>query len=121
MVSNSLLRKLSTEPVFRRPNNAAMQRNNIRHLLLDSEVELVLGTPTIPIKLSSLLNVRPGQILPLRRSIEMPCTLRLGGRDCWLARPVQSEKRRRAAQLVERLEQPEEWEEANGQPNRRTV
>ena len=110
VVSNALLRKLSTELVFRRRREAPVQQASIRQRLLDSSVELVLGTPLLPVKLGRLLAMRPGQVLALRRPIEEPASLRLGGRDCWLARPVQSGVRRRAAQLVERLVQPEEKE-----------
>ena len=37
-----------------------------------------------------LLTMQTGSVLPLRRHIEEPAMLRLGGRDCWLARPVSS-------------------------------
>ncbi len=110
VVSNALLRKLSTELVYRRRRETPVQRDSIRQRLLDSPVELVLGTPLLPVKLGRLLAMRPGQVLALRRPIEGPGSLRLGGRDCWLARPVQSGARRRAAQLVERIAQPEEKE-----------
>lgn len=110
VVSNALLRKLSTELVYRRRKESPVQQASIRERLLDSSVELVLGTPLLPVKLGRLLAMRPGQVLPLRRPIEEPASLRLGGRDCWLARPVQSGARRRAAQLVERIAQQEEKE-----------
>lgn len=110
VVSNALLRKLSTELVYRRRKESPVQQASIRQRLLDSSVELVLGTPLLPVKLGRLLAMRPGQVLPLCRSVEEPASLRLGGRDYWLARPVQSGTRRRAAQLMERIAQPEEKE-----------
>jgi flagellar motor switch protein FliM len=110
VVSNALLRKLSTELVYRHRRESRVQQASIRQRLLDSSVELVLGTPLLPVKLGRLLAMRPGQVLALQRPIEEPASLRLGGRDCWLARPVQSGTRRRAAQLVERIAQPEEKE-----------
>lgn len=110
VVSNALLRKLSTELVYRRRKESPVQQASIRQRLLDSAVELVLGTPLLPVKLGRLLAMRPGQVLPLRRSIDEPASLRLGGRNYWLARPVQSGARCRAAQLVERITQPEEKE-----------
>jgi flagellar motor switch protein FliM len=108
VVSNALLRKLSTELVYRRRRESPVQQASIRQRLLDSSVELVLGTPVLPVKLGRLLAMRPGQVLPFRRPIEEPASLRLGGRDVWTARPVQSGARRRAAQLVERIVQQEE-------------
>ena len=110
VVSNSLLRKLSTELVYRRRREAPIQQASIRRHLLDSSVELVLGTSALPVKLGRLLAMRPGQVLALRQPIEEPVSLHIGGRDCWLARPVQSGARQRAAQLIARLEQPEEKE-----------
>ncbi len=110
VVSNALLRKLSTELVYRRRKESPQQQASVRQRLLDSSVELVLGTPLLPVRLGRLLAMRPGQVLPLRRPIEEPASLRLGGRDCWLARPVQSGARRRAAQLVARIAQLEEKE-----------
>jgi flagellar motor switch protein FliM len=110
VVSNALLRKLSTELVYRRRPQKPVQHESIRHRLLHSPVELVLGTPQVPVKLGQLLAMRPGQILGLRRSIEQPATLRVGGRETWLARAVQSGQRVRAAQLIELLPQPQEKE-----------
>jgi flagellar motor switch protein FliM len=110
VVSNALLRKLSTELVYRRRRESPIQQASIRERLLDSSVELVLGTPVLSVKLGRLLAMRSGQVLPLGRPIEEPASLRLGGRDFWLARPVQSGTRRRAAQLVGRIAQPEEKE-----------
>ena len=113
VVSNALLRKLSTELVYRRRRETPVQQASIRRRLLDSSVELVLGTPLLPVKLGRLLAMRPGQVLPLGRPIQEPASVRLGGRDFWLARPVQSGARRRAAQLVERIVQTEEKEGLN--------
>lgn len=110
VVSKALLRKLSTELVYRRRKEPPVQQASIRQRLLDSPMEVVLGTPLLPVKLGRLLAMRPGQVLPLRRSIDEPASLRLGGRDYWLARPVQSGARRRAAQLMQRIAQPEEKE-----------
>lgn len=110
VVSNALLRKLTTELVYQRPREAPQQHESIRRRLLECDVEVVLGTPVLPVDLLRLLELRPGSILMLQRSIEEPATLRLGGRDAWWARPVQSGIRKRAAQLIERIPQPEEQE-----------
>jgi len=78
--------------------------------LLDSAVEVELGTPLVAVKLTDLLAMQAGSVLPLRIHIEEPARLRLQGRDCWLARPVRSSANCRAAQLLERITQPEEEE-----------
>jgi flagellar motor switch protein FliM len=110
VVSNALLRKLSTDLVYQRPREAPRQQESLRRRLQDCGVEMVLGTPVLPVNLRRLLELRPGGVLVLRRRIEEPATLRLGGRDTWWARPVQSGSRLRAAQLLARIPQPEEQE-----------
>ena len=52
----------------------------------------------------------PGSVLPLRRRIDQAVSLRLAGRELWTARPVQSAAGMRAAQLLQRVVQPEEQE-----------
>ena len=110
VVSNALLRKLSTELVYRRPQEAPAQQESIKKRLLDSPVELVLATPVVPVKIGRLLGMSPGEILTLRRRIEEPATLCIGGRAVWLSRPVESGSRMRAAQLLDRVSLPEEQE-----------
>jgi flagellar motor switch protein FliM len=110
VVSSALLRKLASDMVYQRPRGPATHRESIKKRLLDSIVEMELGTPLLPVKLSELLAMQPGWVLPLRRHIEEPATLRPKGRDCWRARPVRSPTNCHAAQLVEHIVQPEEEE-----------
>jgi len=110
VVSSALLRKLATELVYQRPRGPAMHQESIMKKLLDSAVEVELGTPLVAVKLTDLLAMQAGSVLPLRIHIEEPARLRLQGRDCWLARPVRSSANCRAAQLLERITQPEEEE-----------
>ncbi len=114
VVSSALLRKLSTEWVYERPRLASAQQGSIRKRILESTVELELGTPAVSVRLSDLLRLQPGFVLPLRRHADEPATLRLGGRDYWMARPVRCGSHQRAAQLLERIVQPEEKEAVNG-------
>ncbi|MGB7556129.1 MAG: FliM/FliN family flagellar motor switch protein [Candidatus Korobacteraceae bacterium] len=108
VVSSALLRKLASDLVYSRPRQPVAHRESIQKKLLDSIVEMELGTPVLPVKLSELLTMQAGWVLPLRRHIDEPVTLRLKGRDCWRARPVRSQGNCRAAQLVEHILQPEE-------------
>lgn len=110
VVSSALLRRLATELVYQRPRGPAVHQENILERLLDSRVDVELGTPLIPVKLTDLLAMQTGYVLPLRLHIEEPARLRLKGRDCWLARPVRSQASCRAAQLLKRIAQPEEGE-----------
>src|SRR5271157_5700183 len=109
VVSSALLRKLATELVYQRPRGPAVHQESILRRLLDSTVEMQLGTPLMPVKLTDLLGMQAGCVLPLRLHIEEPARLRLKGRDCWLARPVRAASCR-AAQLLEPVAQPEEGE-----------
>jgi len=109
VVSSALLRKLATELVYQRPRGPAVHQESILRRLLDSTVEMQLGTPLMPVKLTDLLGMQAGCVLPLRLHIEEPARLRLKGRDCWLARPVRAASCR-AAQLLEPVAQPEEVE-----------
>ncbi len=108
VVSSALLRKLAAELVYQRPRGPAAHRESILQRLLASTVEMELGTPAVAVKLTDLLAVETGCVLPLRLAIEEPARLRLEQRDYWLARPVRSHASCRAAQLLERIVQPEE-------------
>ena len=108
VVSSALLRKLASDLVYQRPRGPSTHRESIKNKLLDSIVEMELGTPRLPVKLSELLAMQAGWVLPLRRHVDEPVTLRLKGRDCWRARPVRSQGNCRAAQLVARIVHPEE-------------
>jgi flagellar motor switch protein FliM len=110
VVSSALLRKLASDLVYQRPRGPATHRESIKKKLLDSAMEMELGTPFLPVKLSELLAMQAGWVLPLRHHIEEPAILRLKGRDCWRARPVRSQTNCRAAQLVEHIVQLEEEE-----------
>ncbi len=110
VVSSALLRKLASDLVYQRPRGPSTHRESIKNKLLDSIVEMELGTPRLPVKLSELLAMQAGWVLPLRRHVDEPVTLRLKGRDCWWARPVRSQGNCRAAQLEARIVHPEEEE-----------
>jgi flagellar motor switch protein FliM len=111
VVSSALLRKLGTELVYQRAQGAAVNQESLRKRMLQSGVELELATPPIPVRLTDLLSLQPGKVLPLRRRIDEPACLRVRGRDTWLARPVSSSNNSRAAQLLQYLEQPEKEDE----------
>ncbi|HLI63238.1 MAG TPA: FliM/FliN family flagellar motor switch protein [Terriglobales bacterium] len=110
VVSNALMRKLRAELVYQRAHGPAVSQQNIGKRLLQSEVELELATPAVPVRLVDLVGLRAGVVLPLHFSIERPTRLRLKGRDCWSARPVSS-RNRRAAHLLEHIPHTEEEEQ----------
>jgi flagellar motor switch protein FliM len=107
VASSALLRKVSSELVYQHPPSTTL-RESTRTRLLDSTLTVELATPKIAVKLLDVLHLKPGFVLPLSHEIGEPVVLRLGGRHHWFARPVRSSKNRRAAQLVERVVQPED-------------
>ncbi|HWT81323.1 MAG TPA: hypothetical protein VN648_21225, partial [Candidatus Methylomirabilis sp.] len=108
VVSSALLRKLARELTCERPRGPAEHQESILKRLLDSTVEIDLGTPVRGVSLTTLLGMQAGCAFPLPLNIGEPARLRVKGRDYWLARAVRSRASRRAAQLLERFAQPEE-------------
>ena len=107
VVSSALIRKLRSEMVYERARGPAVSQESIGKRLLKSEVMLELATPAIPVRLSELLTLTAGGVLPLLRKAEEPALLRMRNRQWWTARPV-SNRNRRAAQLLQSLEDKEE-------------
>ncbi len=87
-----------------------VNQESMRKRMLHSGVEMELATPPIPVRLTDLLSMQPGGVLPLRRHIDEPVPA--GARPrCWLARPVSSGNNSRAAQLLCYVEPPEKEDE----------
>lgn len=107
VVSSALIRKLRTETVYERARGPATSQESIGQRLLKSRVLLELASPAISVRLMELLALRPGEVLPLRGSIEEPARVRIRDRQWWSARPVSS-RNRRAAQLQQPVAQKEE-------------
>ena len=107
VVSSALLRQLGTELVYQRARGPAVNQASLRQRMLQSAVEMELTTPAMAVRLTDLLSLQAGRVLPLRRRIDEPAALRVQGRDCWLARPVSSGSNRRAAQLLQYIVPPE--------------
>ncbi len=108
VVSSALLRKLARELVYQRPRGPSLHQESILKRLLEAKLAMRLATPLTPVKLTDLMGMQAGRILELQLPIEEPARLRLQDRDHWLARPVRSTANCRAAQLLERVAQPEE-------------
>ena len=104
VVSSALIRKLRSEMVYERARGPAVSQESIGKRLLPSKVMLELATPAIPVRLSQLLTLQTGEVLPLLRNAEEPALLRMRDRQWWSARPVSS-RNRRAAQLLQALEE----------------
>lgn len=102
IVSSALIRKLKAEMVYQRARGVAVNQDSIGQRLLQSKVPLELATPAISVRLTELLELQVGEVLPLERRIDEPAMLRIKGRDCWLARPVGS-LGRRGAQILQPL------------------
>lgn len=95
---SSILRHISADP--RRQRRLELEtRPRLRDRVLDCNFSVALGVRNLRIPLRDLLPMKPETILDLKRSINSPANLILGGRDYVEATPVRS-GRQRAAQLI---------------------
>jgi flagellar motor switch protein FliM len=102
VVSNALLRKLSKDWGYRRPSHAADSDGRLKRKLLSCAFPVALGLAEVPVRMRQLLELRPGDVLPLRRLAERPAELLVGGRPSFSARVVRSGNAR-AAQVLEAI------------------
>ena len=102
IISSVLIRKLRADLVYAHARGPAVSQECIGERLLKSVVTMELGTPVVSVRLGQMLNLQRGYLLPLPLSIKEPAMLRLRGRECWSARPANSQNRR-AAQLLQPL------------------
>jgi flagellar motor switch protein FliM len=105
VVANALLRKLSSkwtdsERMPRIPSRDLRRR--LRERVLDSRFKLDLSLPNSPIAIRQLMNLEPGHILVLPKSVRQPIHLNIAGKPMFLAYPVRQGVRR-SAKLESRL------------------
>jgi flagellar motor switch protein FliM len=112
VVSNALLRKLSKDWGYRRPSHTADADGKLKHKLLGCAFPVTLGLADVPVRMRQLLQLGPGDVLPLRRLADRPAELMVAGRPSFSARVVRSGNAR-AAQIMEALH-----ERNQGQPSR---
>jgi len=103
-VSHALLRKLAAD--WSRPAAHAAQhaRERLMHLLLDCPLTAELAAKSMPVPVSQLTTLIPGQILDLPRSAAEPVSLAVADLDMFRAIPARCGERR-AARVLERRQE----------------
>jgi flagellar motor switch protein FliM len=90
VVSNALLRKLSSEWGYQRRRGPQETVERLKKILLDCPMEIELGLPDIPIPIDRLMHLKPGEVLPFPEGIEHPAMLRIAGCGLFSGIPVRS-------------------------------
>lgn len=68
VVSNALLRKISSDMSYQRPRSSAESRHRIQKILLDCPFDIDLCTPHLPVSLQSIADMAEGTLLTFPRS-----------------------------------------------------
>jgi flagellar motor switch protein FliM len=103
-VSHALLRKLAADWSRPAPSAATHWRERLMHLLLDCPVTTELAASGMPLPMSLLSTMVPGEILALSRSASEPASLVIAGLEMFRALPARCANRRAARLLERRLE-----------------
>jgi flagellar motor switch protein FliM len=100
-VSNAMLRKLSLDWEYKRPRASAGASARLREHLNECDFQVVLGFPSVKVRVRELVNASPGTILALGVPESSPASLLISERVIFDASPVRLGLNR-AAQLKER-------------------
>lgn len=88
VVSNALLRKISTDWSRRPQRRAADARLRLMRRLLDCPFQAELGATDVRLPVSVLATLLPGQLLSFARSAAQPASLLIAGREMFQALPA---------------------------------
>jgi flagellar motor switch protein FliM len=88
VVSNALLRKISADSSYRRPQSSIEARRQIEKKLLDCFFEVELSLPRLRVPLRSLADLAPGAVLPFPRNASAPAVLQVEGVRLSTSAPV---------------------------------
>lgn len=103
VVSNALLRKMSSDLGYTRRRGPREQSQRIRERVLEFPFDIELGLANMPVQMNRLLNLKVGDVLPLPKKLESPSMLTVANRNLFTAVPVRSNGRI-SARMVEPLE-----------------
>lgn len=105
VVSNALLRKISSEWVSTRPRTDVHAGRRLRSRLLECEFPVELSMASVPVPVRDLMELKPGSLLITRRRAEPPASLLVSQRELFTALPVRRGPLR-AAQVLEQCPLP---------------
>lgn len=98
-VSHALLRKISAEWNDPRPQGRAESRERLKRRLIECPFSVELGVKGLHADVGELSQLEPGQLLALRKSVNLPASLSVAGVELFHALPARSGETR-AAQVL---------------------
>jgi len=104
-VSNSLLRKLAGDRVRRRLRAATDHRRQLMQKLLDCPFQVELAATDIPLPLSSVAALAPGNVVAFARPLTEPAALLVASSERFQALPARCGNNR-AAKVIAQLARP---------------
>ena len=100
VVSNALLRKISSDMSYQRPRSSAESRLRIEKILLDCPFDIDLCTPHLPVALQSIADMTEGTLLTFPRSPAAPADMLVQDVRLCTAIPARVNTRRAARVLA---------------------
>ncbi len=88
VVSNLLLRKLAQQGMTRRLRHSGDAGARLRDRLLDARFDVALELRRVPLLIRDVVEMHPGNILPLRHSLRDPMSMPVNGASAFSAIPV---------------------------------
>jgi flagellar motor switch protein FliM len=101
-ISNTLLRKLSTDWSYGKTRAVTPSGRQLAEKMLDCSFPMTLGITAIKLPIRTLLELEPGKVCNLGVTVRLPASVILADREAFEAEPVRH-GRYRAAQVRERI------------------
>jgi len=99
-ISNSLLRKLSSDVSYGKPRNISYSGRRLTETMRECPFPVMLSLTAENIPIQTLMSLSPGEVCNLGVTARTSASLAIAGRGAFEAYPVRS-GRRRAAQITE--------------------
>jgi flagellar motor switch protein FliM len=88
VVSNMLLRKLALQGMAQRRRPSVDDAARLRERLLDSKLTLELALPHVQLSIRDIVDLKPGNVLPLRQSVHDSMSVSVNDRPIFTGIPV---------------------------------